>query len=563
MNSIIKTLPVRSVCCGVAAALTSVAIIFTSCQDIMEVDSTRVAFEEDHALNHPNDSIYSVMGVLAEIQQLSDRCLLFGELRGDLMTIDEQNATTDLRQINAFSVADGNAYDVRRDFYRVVNECNYILQRMDTTLTVGVERVMVPEYAQVRTLRAWTYWQMALIYGQVSYFTEPLLNAQLSVLNSISARQVSIDQLADLLIADLQPVSAARTLDYGTVDGWSTTEFFLPTKALLADLYLYAGRYEQAAQAYYDLIDQRNYTVRENYANYWMTPTRESLSANHRQAYRDEVITRQVFSSDERASHSMLGRLTYSEQPQLLPVETFTSEMASRNHFHTDNRQGISRYFLGDLRGEAVFASGLTSADAFGHVAVDEQKSRLLITKFFNNLTGSATDPLESRYLTSLAILRPSVLYLRLAEAVNRMGRPTAAFAVLKYGLNHATLSDTLRIDSAEVNPLPPYLNFHDDRFAANIGTAARGCGLGIVFDRTLYAIPEGVDSIDFVEQAILDELAAETCFEGNRFFDLLCVSRHRADHPAFMAGRVSRKYADPESMRQQLLSLDRWFVGK
>lgn len=537
-----------------------VTATLTACQDIMDVDSTRVAFEENHALNHPNDSIYSVMGVLAEIQQLSDRCLLFGELRADLMTIDPQNATTDLQQICNFGVTEGNAYNNRRDFYRVINECNYILQRMDTTLTVGVERVMMPEYAQVRTLRAWTYWQMALIYGRVGYTDQPLLSV--SDFDAVKTmKQVGLDELANLLIADLQPVCEVRPLDYGTVDGWATAEMFLPTKALLADLYLYMGRYEEAAQTYYDLIWEHGYTVRENYANYWTAPTRETLAFAHSQAYRDEVITRQVFSSDQRACHSMLGRLTYSQQPQLLPVPSFATAMANRNHFHTDNRQGISRYFLGDLRGEAVFASGRTNADAFGHVAVGEQRSRLLITKFFNNLTGSATDPLENRYLTSLAILRPSVLYLRLAEAINRLGRPTAAFAVLKYGLNHATLSDTLRIDTAEISPLPTYLNFNDDRFSSNIGTAARGCGLGIVFDRALYVIPEGVDSVDFVEKAILEELASETCFEGNRFFDLLCVSRHREGHPAFMAEQVSRKYASPEIMRQQLLTLDSWFV--
>lgn len=539
------------------AAATALTMAFTGCSDMMDVSSDRVVYEEDHQLNNPNDSIYSVIGVLAKMQDIADPCLIFGELRGDLMTVDAQNASTDLQQIAGFNATSANKYASKRDFYEVINNCNYVIAHMDTSIVVDIRKVMVPEYAQVKTLRAWTYLQLALIYGKVNYFTKPLLSTDDL---DVAQNTMGIDELTQTLIADLKPVADVRALDYGSVDGWSSSEFFIPTKMLLGDLYLYNNQYAEAAQAYYDLIKQRGITVSASYANTWENVTRTSLNANHLTAYRNEVVTRMVFDHALRGNHSQLLKLTYSEKPSLLPVQTFVTEMAQRNHFHTDGTI-ITRYFYGDLRGCPEYGNGKTQPDAYGNVEVEGASRRLLITKFYNNLDGSETDALENRPLSSLAIVRPSTLYLRYAEAINRLGKPTTAFAVLKYGLSRTTLADTLKVDSNEVKDNLPYMDFSDAAFNSNVGTAARGMGLGVQFDRSQYVIPADADTTDYVEQAILQEMAAETCFEGNRFFDLLCVSRHRAGHPAFMAEKVAAKYADTAAMKSRLMNLDEWFV--
>lgn len=522
---------------------------------MMDIDSDRVAYDEDHRLDNPNDSIYSVMGVLAQLQQVADRTVLMGELRADLMSVDDQYASTAMQELERLSYTNDNPYAADRDFYAIINNCNYILQHMDTSIVVGQTKVMLPEYAQVKTLRAYTYWQLALILGQVSYYEEPLttLNAPLSTPTTLR-----LDALAQRLIADLEPLVDVRPLDYGSVDGWNSTEFFLPTRMLLADLYLYSNRYEEAAQTYYDLINQRRLTVSSSYANTWMTVARNALNANYQQAFRNEVITRQVFGSDLRAIHSQLCKLTYSDEPSLLPAAHFTSWMQQRTHFHTDNGQGISRYFVGDLRGMAEMSNGRQIAQAFGPADDTQQltaNATQLITKYYNNLEGSTADPLYQRTLRSLPLVRPSTVYLRYAEAINRAGYPTAAFAVLKYGLNNQTLNDTLRVDSNEVKRMPRYLDFRSSQYDGNVGTAARGLGLGIRWDKELYVIPTGADTLDYVERAILDELAAETCFEGNRFFDLLCASHHRPDHPALMAEFIGRKYADNQARQTELLN--------
>lgn len=528
-----------------------------SCSDMMDIDNSRVAYEDEHKLDNANDSIYSVIGILTQLQQVADRIVIAGELRGDLMTVNPLYASTDLQQINSFDTETGNKYAGRRDFYSIINNCNYIIARMDTSITEGIDKVMVPEYAQVKTLRAYTYWQMALMFGHVNWFTWPLTNV-----DDVDTQfeRMDLDRLATTLIADLEPVANTRPLDYGSVDGRNSSEVFYPTKMMLGDLYLFLNQYERAAQAYYDLIYSRGITISYSYASYWQPlKVRTELAAGHQTAYGNDVVTRMIFDSQLNSFHSQLAKLTYSETPNLLPTENFMNEMNNRMHFHSDDNKEISRYMNGDTRGCAEYANGITVPDAFGPVTVGTASQQMLITKFYNNLSGSITDDIKLRPMTSLTLISPSTVYLRYAEAINRLGYHTTAFAVLKYGLTTDNINDTLKVDSNEVKNLPAYIKF--DGFY-NVGTAMRGCGYGTSIDnRHLYAIPADADTTDYVERAILQEMAAESCFEGHRFFDLLCMSRHRQQHPLFMAEQVAGKYADPESMLARLKDINAWFL--
>lgn len=542
-----------------ALFLLMASTLMMSCSDMLNTESDNVAYENEHQLNNLNDANYAVIGVLAKIQNIADKLVVYGELRGDLMTIDNTNASTDLQAVNQFTSTNTDAYAGKRDFYEVINNCNYIIAHMDTSIVEGQTKVMMPVYAQVKTLRAWTYLQMALIFGHVNYFTQ----AYTSVSDSLKVGEtISLDELVPRLISDIEPYALTPALNYGTVDNWNSSEFFVPTQMLLGDLCLYENNFAKAAENYYAFIYNRQLTVSSSFANTWNSPQRDGINSNHLNAYRNEVLTRIVFDSELRSNHSQMLKLTYGETPSLLPVSSFVTEMNAKTHFHTDNSASISRYFNGDLRGMGTMSNGKTFADAFGPVTVSSKSGqRVLITKYFNNLNGSVTDDIQNRPLTTIAVYRPSMAYLRYAEAINRMGKPTLAFAVLKYGLKHSTVNDTLKVNSNEVMGVPFFMDFNDGRFDGNVGTASRGCGAGISFDNSRYVIPQGVDSVNYVEDAILQEMAAETCFEGNRFFDLLCVARHRSDFPLFMARKVSAKYSDPASMLPKLMTIENWFV--
>ena len=73
---------------GLFAAVFALALT-TSCEDMLTVDSNRVVYEEEHTLSSTADSVYTTNGILQSLQQIADRYILLGELRGDLVDVNE------------------------------------------------------------------------------------------------------------------------------------------------------------------------------------------------------------------------------------------------------------------------------------------------------------------------------------------------------------------------------------------------------------------------------------------------------------------------------------------
>ena len=106
----------------VAAAVSSVSL--TGCQDFFEQESDHIIFADGDHLNNPTDTVYSMMGILQKMQAIADRSVLLGEVRGDLVDVNEYTSA-DLRNIALFELDDSaNVYNQPRDYYAVINNCN-------------------------------------------------------------------------------------------------------------------------------------------------------------------------------------------------------------------------------------------------------------------------------------------------------------------------------------------------------------------------------------------------------------------------------------------------------
>ena len=199
-----------------ASAILVLAMLTTSCQDVFETDSRSLVFEEDNQLHSTSDSVYSVLGILSQIGKIGERYVLTGELRGDLMSATD-DAPSDMQELANFNLSASNRYRDLSDYYAIINNCNYAIARMDTSLLSYQTKVMLPEWVQLKTLRAWTYWQIGLLAGRVRWFTTPLLSVSEA---SAEYPEISLDELATRLIADLKPYTEERELNYGTIDGF-------------------------------------------------------------------------------------------------------------------------------------------------------------------------------------------------------------------------------------------------------------------------------------------------------------------------------------------------------
>ena len=145
-----------------------------SCSDMLLPDSEIVEFEEDNRLSTPQDTLYSVMGIIRQMQVIADRTVLLGELRADLMTTTDK-ATTPIKDLAAFNLSGENPYNQVSDYYAIINNCNYFLANADTSFVRLGKKIFEKEYAVVKTYRAWTYLQLAKVYGQVPLVTTPVL----------------------------------------------------------------------------------------------------------------------------------------------------------------------------------------------------------------------------------------------------------------------------------------------------------------------------------------------------------------------------------------------------
>ena len=545
--------------------------VFSSCDDLLSVDSDRFISADDHNMTAANDTLYAMYGVFSQFQKLADSYVLLGELRADLMDVTD-TADVYLKEIYNHNVSANNPYVNIKAYYAVINNCNYILHKIDTTQVIKGEKAMLKTYAAAKAIRAWTYMQVALNFGKATYFEKPILSVDEAF---ASYPAYTMEELAPRLIADLEPY---RNVPYPDVTGT-----IMPVRAIIGDLYLWSGSftnsthfYELAANEYYRLILD-NYVLIRDRSTY--TTVNNAFTGGYSvYSLFNSQIMGAIVSSNQYGNDYKMDTLTMN-------LSLTASQKSIENWMTQRYVHNATVDTLGDLRMKV----SIDKMSLYGQGSVTLLNSgRYTISKFIDL---NYSNDRNSSKLTP--IFRVSQLYLRYAEALNRLGKPNAAMAVLKYGMNASTLANRRFIPGKEMVPnikqttipskldplvdsvrydttysAPSYMDFTDTRFNQNIGVHARGCG-NIQMDTTYYRIPKiaysatsAQDSILYVEDLIQKELALEMAFEGNRFHDLMRFAIRRNDN-AYLADIVSAKYPNPGPVRTKLLDRTNWYIRK
>ena len=545
--------------------------VFSSCDDLLSVDSDRFISADDHNMKAANDTLYAMYGVFSQFQKLADSYVLLGELRADLMDVTD-TADVYLKEIYNHNVSANNPYVNIKAYYAVINNCNYILHKIDTTQVIKGEKSMLKTYASAKAIRAWTYMQVALNFGKATYFEKPILSVDEAF---ASYPAYTMEELAPRLIADLEPY---RNVPYPDVTGT-----IVPVRAIIGDLYLWSGSftnsthfYELAAKEYYRLILDNYVLIRDR--STYTTVNNVFTGAYSVYSLFNSQIMGAIVSSNQYGNDYKMDTLTMN-------LSLTASQKSIENWMTQRYVHNATVDTLGDLR----MKTSIERISSHGQGSVTPLNSgRYTISKFID--LNYSNDRNSSK---QTPIYRVSQLYLRYAEALNRLGKPNAAMAVLKYGMNASTLANRRFIPGKEMVPTikqttipskldplvdsvkydttysaPSYMDFTDSRFAQNIGVHARGCG-NIQVDTTYYRIPKiaysatsAQDSILYVEDLIQKELALEMAFEGNRFHDLMRFAIRRNDN-AYLADIVSAKYPNPGPVRTKLLDRTNWYIRK
>ena len=451
----------KNILTTVLASLTLVGV--TSCEDMFKVDSKIVLFDYENTLDQATDSVYSVLGIIKKMQNIADRSVILGEIRGDLVATSD-HANKDLAELYKFDYSNlrkGNRYNNPADYYAVINNCNYFLTNADIDYTRNGKNVFMREYISVLSFRAWTYLQMAQIYGKVYYIDKPILSGDEA--DESKWKLMGIKELADTLLADFDYTYAYYGKPgYGSLKGdaasgekvteHSSANFFIPVLLIMGDLALWAEHYDLAAEYYHDYLTDSYVSTGTNrvswYGEDWiyLDPQGDSYST---QLFgdNDKSICYIPMEIDEFNGHvSYLPNIFNSTEDndywfQLTRSKALTGISTRQNYcYHWINVQNRKNRPNDPLISEARYMDNKYDQEVElrrGDLRLQSiltTKDRKVDEYNLSNLN-SVEQKLIKINSEKICLYRKDVIYLRLAEALNRAELPQMAFAVLKSGL--------------------------------------------------------------------------------------------------------------------------------
>ena len=552
--------------------LAALVILLPSCSDMLETESEYVEFEKDNTLNHPTDSVYSVLGIIGKMQIIADRTVLFGEVRGDLVTPTEA-ASADLKRLANFEFAEDNKYNAISDYYAVINNCNYYLAHVDTALQRRGRNLFRAEYTAVKSFRAWTYLQLAMAYGQVPLVTDPVMTEK-EAREAMNLNRSGITEICQYFINDLTPYAEVELPRFGDINNFDSQQFFIPMKALLGDLCLWAGMYQEAAKWYHDYLTDKRNPIQINYSNriVWPSATEFVSPVN---GYSTTSNTQEVLSfipMEERVFDGVVSDLSniYNSTQennnyfQITPSQAMYDISAAQTYClenktatTTDTiyvpKTGLYKEIMaGDLRFYSNYnIVSVSGQDKFSEYGPDNQTFRKITPRY-------------------IPTYRRTMVYLRYAEALNRAGYPQSAFTILKHGICQENILNN--VDSLERTAADELIAFDANVFTKETSIGIHSFGSGDSQDNAYYTLPmpptqlaTRQDTINYqiplVEDYIINEMALEGSFEGYRFNDLMRVALRRND-PAYLADPISlRRGTKNEALRALLMETKNWYL--
>ena len=679
MKTIIKNITL----CGCLA----LGMGMTSCEDLMTVDTG------DKAYINANDTLYSYLGIMRSMQDIAERQIVLGEIRGDLVQSSEY-ATDTLFAISNFDDPKDQSCSMLcvSDYYNVINNCNFYIYNCNIDAVKANVKYMVPEYTQVKAIRAWAYLQLVKNYKEVPYITEPVKNLDVIKNFDYAHNLVNKDNLIDKLLEDgLDEMVDVNYPQYGKIgQTWGTwangsVEFsarncMIPIRLVLADAYLLRGAdksdYENAALYYYAFLRKENVPMPMRYIS---MNENEKLDAGYDYGYNtpgtywgEDASTYSYSSYNDvitlipSSSNAGLGKML-TRVAEVFGYNPSSSQSTVSSEIETDDGNTTTEYSAsGAIIVNPTYKRQYYPSCAYDDVTLSQKYVQYkAVGNAKNDMTLKYYDQQDARrvfavnsfryegekyelcgkvsstssFYYSIPIYRKGLIWLRLAEALNRAGYPEFAFAILKDGINDNTLptvkdvtytyyatigdidytimtnedNDIIYYDSAnkkyyrmeedelvsvknedldgyeiktskkreltynsiksmyyvtdslKLQAFESKFNFRDDIWEDCYGLHAIGGGFaytpakGIGFIRwsddfistnisgsrdTLFydyktLIEKKLDKktfeqasedeiIDAVEDIIVDELALETSFEGNRFYDLVRMAEHK-----------------------------------
>ena len=504
------------------------------------------------------------------------------------------------------------AYLKIADYYHIINSCNAYIASCDTIRTTGTnKKYMLSEYSQVKAIRAWVYMQLLYAYGEnrVPFYTEPMLTTD-DIYNFVDNKNhplVTAQLLADELGPDLEQLEWVEYdsryglpsyNNYGDVNNGSShfvchsSKCMFPISIVLGDLYLLSGRYAEAADHYYQYINTQNcgplavdrycsignLDDRQDYPIYSydsenipytergaVSRNTESITCipSNKGKLEGKVLTdiNRLFGFEatmrtstyilvtddgEEGGSSSYVSLTPQYERELIPSRGYEALCDSQKYEiyvgTTTNGEFIYESLavlpgVGDARRAWIYMTGGRQWDFY---VGDDILYGKMVSK--QNPSGGFTT-------TYPVVYRKSTVWLRYAEALNRAGFPSYAFAILKTGLCNNTIwfpeFPTFSKDFLGFN----YFDVDGKVIESQFDYSVKDNESVFVYldPKTNEILPYRVTTLDDLKEAVKKENLTP-CYEDleawlNEYFEKEFAEAEEADEPIEEARTIDKNY--------------------
>jgi tetratricopeptide (TPR) repeat protein len=463
----------------------------------------------------------SSQGAIIALQDFMPKLIILDGLRSDMMDVT-QYSDVNLKNINEQIFDSSNPYLDASGLYKVVVNVNEVLSYLDSIAANDVnfdDHFLHYATGELIAMRSWAYFTITRLYNESAYIEDNLTSLPKNLEQTI----LSKSDMIDTLINQMTPYI------YDPLAGQERVEIklshYVNPKALLGELYLEKGDYEQAivylkmaCESYFNQASL--YKVDKTYKDDgWKSIFLNAETAGI------ENISVIPFSSIEGQNNPLANWLgheyDYYVQPSQVIVDAFMSQVPAAGP-------------VGDpYRGRGV---------TFEIDTVSKQSETEFVTEaYITKYAVDRNDPASS----DIIISRASDLHLLLAEAYNLKGDLASqeyAMMFLNQGVN-------------KTNPKPVEYN----KWKSNVGIRGRVYLKPLEVPRELF----GNNRTLYIEDLILQERALELAYEGKRWFDLVRFAERRND-PAYLADKVAAKFAGTSKyndIRAHLMIKENWYL--
>lgn len=525
-----------------------IAASLGSCSDFFEKETDDMLDGKDY-ISASTEMYTGFLGIITKVQAVGDKSIYLTDTRGELLE-PTSNASSDL--IAIYNYADdltGNKYADPAGYYDVIIACNDYIAQMQEYRKEYAESVNMEHYrclvSSALRVKAWTYLNIAKIYGHALWFDDPMVKVQ-DLTNKEKFQDKNLDEVVksciDLLQKGIDGIDGSLTFSwYEWLDPETNLsdskyrywDYMVPDYAgLYAELNLWAGNYQTAASVLLTALNAkissstsdatpwiRNVTLNGNYSKIWNSPD----------PYPREVVSAIIYDYTRNQTNSLLKHFgteypnEYLLRPSQVGMDRFTDNTFNPKGSGSDTRTGVT--YKKDSEG------------------------KYYICKYRPD-NSERTYPYQDD--VHIYIYRASEYHFMLAEALNNLGRFAEAAALINGGVGG-------KFPTGGVT----WAGFTDDWTGSTSKGTRKYYNVGIrgtfaLGNRTFHndtTTAAYQDTRKFNDEAIMDEMMLEFPCEGKIYPALIRVAKRWNDY-SIIADRVCPKYGSKSGeIRNKILA--------